>query len=80
MPFFNILHSFRVCVHAGMFVHAYESGGNCIHACNKKFVEGIMLVENEPPASKAGYGPGATIELVRSVSIRACAGDLFSTN
>ena len=56
--FFNILRSFRVCVHARVFVHAYESGRNYIHACNKKFFEGIMLVENEPPATKAGYGPG----------------------
>ena len=46
MPFINILHSFRVCVHTGVFVHAYESGRNYIHACNKKCVEGIMLVES----------------------------------
>ena len=36
---FNILCSFRVYVHAGVFVHAYESGRNYIHACNKKFVK-----------------------------------------
>ena len=48
-----------MCVHARVFVHAYESGRNCIHACNRTFFEGRMLVENEPPppAAKAGYGP-----------------------
>ena len=24
-----------------------------IHACNKKFIEGIMLVENEPPCGES---------------------------
>ena len=48
-----ILLSFRVCVHARVFVHAYESGRNYIHACNKKFYEGIMLVENEPPCGES---------------------------
>ena len=47
-----------MCVHARVFVHAYESRRNYIHACNKKFFEGIMLVETNPPAAKAGYGPG----------------------
>ena len=46
-----------MCVHVRVFVHAHESGRNYIHACNKKFFECIMLVENEPPAAKAGYGP-----------------------
>ena len=46
-----------MCVHARVFVHAHESGRNYIHACYKKFFEGIMLVENEPPAAKAGHGP-----------------------
>ena len=55
--FFNILRSFRVCVHARVVVHAYESGRNYIHVRNKNCFEGIMLVENEPPAAKAGYGP-----------------------
>ena len=35
-----------------MFVHAYESGRNYIHACYKKFFEGIMLVVNEPPCGE----------------------------
>ena len=50
---FNILRSFRVCIHACVFVHAYESGRNYMHACNKKFFEGIMLVENEPPSGES---------------------------
>ena len=37
--FFNILRSLRVCVHARVFVHAYESGRNYIHACNKTFLK-----------------------------------------
>ena len=50
-----------MCVHGRVFVHAYESGMNYIHACNKKFFEGIMLVENDPPpAAKGGFGPDAT--------------------
>ena len=36
-----------------MFVHACESGRNYIHACNKKFFEGIMLVENELPCGES---------------------------
>ena len=35
--FFNILRSFRVCVHVRVFVYEHESGRNYIHACNKKF-------------------------------------------
>ena len=31
----------------------YESGRNYINACNKKFFEGIMLVENEPPCGES---------------------------
>ena len=68
LRFFNILRSFRVCVHARVFVHAYVSGRNYIHACNKKFFEGIMLVENEPPLRRklvTGLGimsPSAYIE------------------
>ena len=59
MPFFNMQRSFRVCVHARVAMHAYESGRKCFHIRNKTFFEGIMLVENEPPpAAKAGYGPG----------------------
>ena len=54
--FFNIMRSFRVCVHARVVVHAYESGRNYIHACNKKFFEGIMLVENEPPCDESWLG------------------------
>ena len=50
---FKILRSFHVCVHARVFVHAYESGRNYIHACNKKFFEGIMLVKNEPPCGES---------------------------
>ena len=42
--FFNILRSFRVCVHARVFVHAYEPGRNYIHACNKKFFEGRPIM------------------------------------
>ena len=57
MPLFNMQRSFRVCVHARVAMHAYESGRKCIHVRNKTFFEGIMLVENEPPAAKAGYGP-----------------------
>ncbi len=53
MHFFNILRLFRVCVHARVFVHEYESGRNYIHACNKTFFEGIMLVENEPPCGES---------------------------
>ena len=53
MAFFNILHSFRVCVHARVFVNAYESGRNYIHSCNKKLFEGIRLVENEPPCGES---------------------------
>ena len=48
MPFVTI------CVHAHVFVHAYESGRNYIHAFNKKlFFEGILLVENEPPCGES---------------------------
>ena len=36
MPFFNILRSSRVCVHARVFVHAYESGRNYIKKKKKK--------------------------------------------
>ena len=36
---FNILRSFRVCVHARVFVQAYESWRNYIHACNKFFLK-----------------------------------------
>ena len=57
MPFFNMQRSFRVCVHARVAMHAYESGRKCIHVRNMTFFEGIMLVENEHPAAKAGYGP-----------------------
>ena len=42
-----------MCVHARVFVNAYESGMNYIHACNKKFFEGILLVENEPACGES---------------------------
>ena len=42
-----------MCVHARVFVHEYESGRNYIHAYNKTFFEGIMLVENEPPCGES---------------------------
>ena len=45
--------SFRVCVHARVAMHAYESGRKCIHVRNKTFFEGIMLVENEPPCGES---------------------------
>ena len=45
--------SFRVCVHARVAMNAYESGRKCIHVRNKKFFEGIMLVENEPPCGES---------------------------
>ena len=51
--FFNSLRSFRVRVHARVFVQVYDSGRNYIHACNKKFFEGIMLVENERPCGES---------------------------
>ena len=35
---FNILRSFRVYVHARVFVNAYESGRNYIHAFNRNFL------------------------------------------
>ena len=54
--FSNIMRSFRVCVHACVVVHAYESGRNYIHACNKKCFEGIMLVENEAPCGESWLG------------------------
>ena len=38
----------RVC-----FLDAYESERIYIHACSKKFFEGIMLVENEPPCGES---------------------------
>ena len=41
MPFFNMQRSFRVCVHARVAMHAYESGRKCIHVRNKTFFEGI---------------------------------------
>ena len=53
MPFFNMQRSFRVCVHARVAMHAYESGRKCIHVRNKNFFEGIMLVENEPPCGES---------------------------
>ena len=46
--FFNIMRSFRVCVYARVFVHAYDSLRNYIHACNKTFFEGVILVVNDP--------------------------------
>ena len=52
MPFFNMQRSFRVCVHARVAMHAYESGRKCIHVRNKTFFEG-MLVENEPPCGES---------------------------
>ena len=53
MPFFNMQRSFRVCVHARVAMHAYESGRKCIHVRNKTFFEGMMLVENEPPCGES---------------------------
>ena len=32
-------------------------GGITFMLVIRSFFEGIMLVENEPPAAKAGYGP-----------------------
>ena len=40
MPFMNVLRC--ACVHARVFVLAYESVRNCIHACNS-------VSKNEPP-------------------------------
>ena len=51
--FFNMQRSFRVCVHARVAMHAYESGRKYIHVRNKTFFEGIMLVENEPPCGES---------------------------
>ena len=53
MPFFNMQRSFRVCVHARVAMHAYESGRKCIHVRNKTLFEGIMLLENEPPCGES---------------------------
>ena len=63
MPFFNMQRSFRVCVHARVAMHAYESGRKCIHVRNKTFFEGIMLVENEPPCGKSWLRACIGIEL-----------------
>ena len=52
MPFLTFC-ARSVCAFMRVFVHAYESGRNYIHACNKKFFEGIMLVENEPPCGES---------------------------
>ena len=67
--FFNILRSFRVCVHACVFVHAYESGRNYIHACNKKFFLGYNVSGKRTPLRRK-LATGLTSSCMMLVSVR----------
>ena len=75
--FFNILRSFRVCVRARVFVHAYESGRNYIHACNKKVFECIMFVENETPPCGESWLRACSI--IANISFITCYYHLYNT-
>ena len=50
----------RICFEKFMYVCLcthMSQGGITFMLVIRSFFEGIMLVENEPPAAKAGYGP-----------------------